>query len=219
MYILNIILSLTLIIFVSYFLYSRRFSIPCPSWLWWLIERDNPFFKINQSSTIIDHLELKPDMTILDVGCGPGRITIPIAKKISPTGKVVAIDIQANMISKAKEKAKRANLTNIQFIQAAIGEGKLEQENFDRALLVTVLGEIPKANQQAALEEIYNSLKLGGILSITEIILDPHFQSRTKVLEIARAAGFKEKNFFGNRFAFTINLIKPISKNGYIKDL
>lgn len=200
-----------LIILLGYLLYSRRYSIPCPSWLWWLIERDNPFFKINRASTIIDHIELTPGMTVLDVGCGPGRITIPAAKKVGPTGKIVALDIQAPMIKHAQAKAYAELLTNITFMQSGIGEGKLEQNKFDRALLVTVLGEIPKANQQAALEEIFNALKPGGILSVTEIIVDPHFQNRTKVLQIAHVAGFSEKNFFGNRFAFTMNLIKPLN--------
>ena len=52
-------------------------------------------------------------------------------------------------------------------------------------------------------------LKPGGILSVTEIIFDPHFQSRDTVLRLAGAVGFREKMFFGNRTAFTLNLEKP----------
>jgi len=65
---------------------------------------------------------------------------------------------------------------------------------------VTVLGEIP--NPQAALREIFTALKSGGILSITEIIFDNHFQSRKTVLKLAAEAGFREKMFFGNRIAY-----------------
>ena len=80
-------------------------------------------------------------------------------------------------------------------------------EPSDRALLVTVLGEIP--NREAALKEIFDALKPGGILSVTEVIYDPHFQSRDTILKLAGSAGFKEKAFFGNRYAFTLNLEKP----------
>ncbi len=77
----------------------------------------------------------------------------------------------------------------------------------DRALLVTVLGEIP--DREAALSQIFQALKPGGILSVTEIIFDPHYQSRSTVLRLASAAGFQEKAFFGNRIAFTLNFEKP----------
>ncbi len=85
----------------------------------------------------------------------------------------------------------------------------LEKDQYDQALLVTVLGEIP--NQKAAMEEIFNSLKPGGILSATEVIADPHFQKRDSVTDIAESVGFVEKNFFGNRISFTINFEKPLN--------
>ena len=74
------------------------------------------------------------------------------------------------------------------------------------ALLVTVLGEIP--DQVAALKEIYQALKPGGILSITEVIFDPHFQRRENVLHSAQATGFKEKDFFGRQLAYNMHLEK-----------
>ena len=44
---------------------------------------------------------------------------------------------------------------------------------------------------------------------MTEIIFDPHFQGRRTVASLAGEAGFREKAFFGNRIAFTMNLEKP----------
>ena len=60
---------------------------------------------------------------------------------------------------------------------------RFRANNFDRALLVTVLGEIP--DRDAALRAIFDALKPGGILSITEILRDPHYQRRTTVLRLA----------------------------------
>jgi ubiquinone/menaquinone biosynthesis C-methylase UbiE len=171
------------------------------------VELDNPFTETNRSDVIIQHLDLQPGMKVLDIGCGPGRLTIPVAKQVGPRGEVVAIDLQPGMLRRAQERAQAANLNNIRFLQVGVGDGKLEVSLADRALLVTVLGEIP--NREAALREAFDALKPGGILSVTEIIFDPHFQSRDTVVRLAGAVGFREKAFFGNRVAFTLNLEKP----------
>ena len=154
-------------------------------------------------------------MTVLDIGCGPGRLTIPVAEQVGPQGAVVAIDLQAGMLRRAQERAQAADLSNIRFVQARVGEGKLEAGLADRALLVTVLGEIP--DREAALREVFAALKPGGMLSVTETIFDPHFQRRDTVLRLADAVGFREKAFFGNRMAFTLNLERPIAANNRVQ--
>jgi ubiquinone/menaquinone biosynthesis C-methylase UbiE len=176
-------------------------------WLRWLVELDNPFTKTNRAHVIIEHLGVVPGMYVLDVGCGPGRLTIPLAKAVGENGCVVAIDVQAGMLKRAREKAEGAKLTNIRFVHTAIGQGTLERGRADRAVLVTVLGEIP--NREAALTEIFAALKPGGILSVTEVIFDPHFQRQETVRQLASAVGFRHKALFGNRFAYTMHLEKP----------
>ena len=182
---------------------SRRTSIPCPVWLSGLLEREYPF-GVNRARVIVQHLNLQPGMKVLDLGCGPGRLTIPLAEQLGPQGEVVAVDIQVGMLRRAQEKSQAAKLNNIQFLQAGAGEGKLARSQFDRVIMVTVLGEI--VDQEAALREIYESLKPGGLLSITETVTDPHFQRRDAVLRLARKVGFLEREFYGNRFVFTLNL-------------
>ena len=188
---------------------SRRRSLPCPVWLRWLVELDNPFTKTNRSAFIVRQLDLAPGMQVLDAGCGPGRLAIPIAQGVGKHGAVVAMDIQAGMLARARDKAQAAGLANIDFLRAGLGDGKLEPDRFDRALLVTVLGEIP--DRQKALNELFDSIKPGGILSVTEVIFDPHFQTRRTVVRLAAEAGFRERAFFGNRIAFVIHFEKPIN--------
>jgi len=207
-YVLISLIAVILIIGVAWRLGSRRHSLPCPVWLRWFVELDNPFTSTNRAAVIIEHLELLPGMTVLDAGCGPGRLTIPLAQKVGNDGKVIAVDIQPGMLKRAQHKAHQANISNIQFVEAALGQGELGQNRFDRAILVTVLGEIP--DRKAAVKEIYQALKPGGILSVTEIIFDPHFQSRRTVESIAEAAGFNQHTFFGNRIAYTISFEKPL---------
>lgn len=188
-------------------LFSRRREIPCPTWLGWMVERDNPFTKVNRARTIIELLGVKPRMKVLDAGCGPGRLTLPLAEAVGPQGEVMALDLQEGMLARVRAKVQSAGLQNVSFLHAGLGKGKLPQSCFDRAVLVTVLGEIP--DQAAALQEIHSALKPGGILSVTEVIFDPHFQRRETVVRLAEAAGFKEKSFFGKKLAYTLHLEKP----------
>jgi ubiquinone/menaquinone biosynthesis C-methylase UbiE len=201
------IVLVVIVVFVTWHFASRRHSLPCPVWLSWLVELDNPFTKTNRAAIIIEHLDIIPGMTVLDMGCGPGRVTVPAAEKVGQQGKVVAVDIQEGMLRRAEEKAKKAGISNIQFVQAGAGEGKLERSYFDRVLLVTVLGEIP--DRESAMKELFDALKPGGVLSITEVIFDPHFQRRSTVRNIAQSVGFREKRFFGNAIAYTLHFEKP----------
>lgn len=187
---------------------ARLTNLPCPSWLAWSVERDNPFTSATRAASVIEAADLRPGMHVLDLGCGPGRITIPAARAVMPGGEVLAVDIQPAMIRRAEARAATAHLTNIRFLQAAIGEGKLPVAQFDRAFLVTVLGEIP--DRQAALAEIFGALRPGGALTVAEIALDPHYQRRASVLKLAASAGFREGDFHGAWYGYSLNLIKPL---------
>lgn len=187
-------------------LFSNRRSLPCPSWLGWMVELDNPFTKVNRARFIVDHLEVEPGMNVLDAGCGPGRLTLPLASAVGPEGDVLALDVQAGMLVRVREKLQEAGLQNVRTVQAELGKGTLPLDAYDRAVLVTVLGEIP--DQQAALREIHDALKPGGILSITEVIFDPHFQRRETVVRAAAAVGFEQRRFFGRRLAYTLHFEK-----------
>ena len=186
---------------------SCRQSLPCPVWLRWLVELDNPFTKTNRAAFIVETLALSEGMTVLDAGCGPGRLTIPLARSVGPAGRVVALDIQAGMLARAKAKTDAAGFANVEFIAAGLGDSKLPADRFDRVVLVTVLGEIP--NRAAAIAELFRALKPGGILAIVEVIFDPHFQTRHAVTRLAVSTGFRERAFFGHRWAYVIHFQKP----------
>ena len=193
--------------FCGWMVVSRRHRMPCPAWLAWLVELDNPFFKSIRADAIISRLDLAPGMRVLDLGCGPGRLTIPLAQAVGPGGRVVAIDLQAAMLARAKANAERARVGNIDFHALAIGKDALPAGAFDRAVLVAVLGEV--SDRTAALRQIFDALKPGGILAVTEAIADPHFQPRGRILSLASPVGFREIRRTGGRFAFTLYLERP----------
>ncbi len=199
--------ALVVLVSLLWRVFSNRQALPCPSWLGWMVELDNPFTRVNHARFIVNHLGLEPGMTVLDAGCGPGRVTIPLAEAVGPRGEVVALDVQDEMLARVRVKAGAAGLQNVRTLQAELGQGDLPLDGLDRAVLVSVLGEVPK--QAAALREIYDALKPGGVLSITEVIFDPHFQRREPVERLTEAAGFTQKAFLGKRLAYTMHVEKP----------
>jgi ubiquinone/menaquinone biosynthesis C-methylase UbiE len=69
------------------------------------------------------------------------------------------------------------------------------------------LGEIP--DRSAALAQCYQALKPGGRLSITELIPDPHYQTRSTVRRLAVEAGFRLLSIQGGWCFYTANFVKP----------
>lgn len=188
---------------------ARRTSAPCPAWLSWMLDpgiRERPIGR----GGAIDALALEPGMRVADVGCGPGVLTVLIARAVGPEGEVVALDIQPAMLDRLKRRVAKAGVTNVRPVRAGAGEGTLENRYFDRALLATVLGEIP--DRERALREIYEALKPGGFLVVAEVFGDPHYQFRGKVAELGRDAGFELGETTGGFFAYTMRLYRPFAE-------
>lgn len=202
-----ILIVLVIIIAFAWRIASRRYILPCPVWMKWLLDPPSSCGVSARTQKTIGFLDIRSGMSVLDAGCGPGRLTIPIAQLIGPGGEVTAMDLQDGMLQEVQNRARLANLSNIRFLRAGIGEGKIERDRFDRVVLITVLGEIP--DREAALREIFEALKPGGILLVEETIRDPHYQTRSTVTRLASAVGFIEKEFSGNWFSYIFTWKKP----------
>jgi ubiquinone/menaquinone biosynthesis C-methylase UbiE len=78
----------------------------------------------------------EPHMKVLDVGCGPGALTIELAKR---TREAVGIDYDREMIAHAKRNAHGAGVTNIEFRSASAQKLPFEAETFDLVTATSVL--------------------------------------------------------------------------------
>src|SRR5215510_15307809 len=87
---LAVAIGLAALAVAAWLVVSRRRSLPCPVWLRWMVELDNPFTKTNRAHVIVEYLRVAPGMYVLDIGCGPGRLTVPLAKAVGESGCVVA---------------------------------------------------------------------------------------------------------------------------------
>jgi ubiquinone/menaquinone biosynthesis C-methylase UbiE len=185
---------------------SRVWSIPCLSLLAGTLE--SPFAqRLNGTRTTLERLGLRPGQRVLEIGPGPGRLLIPAAKGVLPGGEAVGIDIQKGMIDRLKARAEQAGVTNLKAILGDAAQPHVEGGSFDLVFLCTALGEIP--DRPAALAQCYRALKPGGVLSVTEMFGDPHYQSRATVRKLAEAVGFRPRSVQGGWWRFTADFVKP----------
>jgi ubiquinone/menaquinone biosynthesis C-methylase UbiE len=198
--------GIALALIVAAGLVWRWAAWPCPAWLVPLLE--NPYFDtVAGAERLLARAGVRPGMRVLDAGCGPGRLTVPAARRVGPSGRVVALDVQPRMLAKLAARVEAERLENVELVQGGLGDGKLPVETFDAALLVTVLGEI--SDPAAALREIHRSLRPGGVLSVTEVLPDPHYQRLSRVRALAAGAGFREAELARGWVSYTLNLVRP----------
>jgi SAM-dependent methyltransferase len=184
---------------------SRSWCLPCPALLAWSLE--NPLLqRLNGTRMILDRLSLKPGQRVLELGPGPGRLLIPAAKQVFPGGEAVGIDIQPAMIERLKRRADAAGASNLKAILGDASQPHVPEVSFDIVFLCAALGEIP--DRTAALAQCYRALKPGGVLSITEMFGDPHYQSRSVVKRLAEERGFRFQSIKGGWWLFTAQFIK-----------
>jgi ubiquinone/menaquinone biosynthesis C-methylase UbiE len=115
-------------------------------------------------------LALKPGISVVDLGCGPGDYSIPIAKIIGKEGRVYAVDLWEGCIEFLKSEIERLGIGNIEPLLADMSRRlPFEGGSVDACLMATILHDL-KDNQShdATLTEVKRFLKKGGIFAIVE---------------------------------------------------
>lgn len=114
----------------------------------------------NTTDKMLDMAEINADKRVLDVAAGAGEQTVTAAKRVGPSGYVLATDLSPEILSFAQIQAKGAGLENVE-TQPMDGEAlTLEDESFDA--VISRVGLIYFPDQQKALREMLRVLKPGG---------------------------------------------------------
>ena len=106
---------------------------------------------------------LKPGLRLLDIGCGPGTISMGLAKMVAP-GEVLAVDASARQIEEARRRAKEAGISNIQFQAESVYALPFREGEFDLVFAHALLEHLQEP--LAALGEIRRVLKPGGLAAM-----------------------------------------------------
>ena len=115
---------------------------------------------------------LKPGLRVLDFGCGPGSLTLSLAKAVEP-GDVHGVDMEKSQIDVARSSAEEGGYANATFHVADVTDLPFDDDSFDVAHCHAVLMFVP--DTRAVLTEVKRVLKPGGIISSRETIIESSF--------------------------------------------
>ena len=88
--------------------------------------------------TALDKIGIRPGMVVADVGAGVGYFSVRVGKRIGPQGKVLAVDVQPEMLAILRNRAAKAKLTNIEPILGSESDPHLPAASCDLILMVDV---------------------------------------------------------------------------------
>ena len=115
---------------------------------------------------------LRPGLRVLDVGCGPGHVSLALARAVTP-GEVYAIDVEPTQVEMSRQLAAERSVANVMFEVADALRLPFDDGFFDIVNFCDVLAYIP--DTQAALSEARRALKPDGIVYCREMIVDSNF--------------------------------------------
>jgi precorrin-6B methylase 2 len=115
---------------------------------------------------VLNALDLKPGMTVADIGAGTGYYTWRIAQRVGASGTVYAVDVQPEMIKALEQQMSRRDATNVKPVLGTTADPKLPQSSLDLALMVDVYHEFEYPHEM--LSAIVRALKPGGRLVFVE---------------------------------------------------
>jgi tRNA A58 N-methylase Trm61 len=119
-----------------------------------------------QPEKALDALKLKPGMVVADIGAGVGYMSLRMAKRVGPSGKVYANDLQPEMLARLRENAAKAKIANVITVLGDVDDPKLPANTMDLVLLVDVYHEF--SQPQKMLRKIRETLKSDGRLVLLE---------------------------------------------------
>jgi ubiquinone/menaquinone biosynthesis C-methylase UbiE len=129
-----------------------------PGWAKW--EREFSAGLSSATDTLIDMVGIRPGMRVLDLACGAGSQTILAARRVGPTGNVLACDISATMLDHVRANVTAAGLRNVETVECAAEELDTALPPFDAA--ISRLGLMLFPAPSSALEATQRVLKPGA---------------------------------------------------------
>ena len=126
--------------------------------------------KEERTDKLLKALPVKAGMTVVDLGAGSGYYTFPLAKKVGPKGKVLAVDIQKEMLDLIESRKKSRGVENIETILGTVTDPKLPVGKVDLILMVDVYHEFSHPFEMT--EAMVKALAPKGLLVFVEYRLE-----------------------------------------------
>ncbi len=146
--------------------------------------------KEEASSKMIDELKLQPGQVVADIGAGTGRLTLMMAEKVGNDGKVMAVDVQQEMLDLMSVKLKQRQIKNVELVKGTQKSPKLSEASLDLALFVDVYHEF--AFPYEMLLEVSKAMKVGGRVVLIEFRMEDESVPIKLVHKMTEAQAKKE---------------------------
>lgn len=146
---------------------ERHHHRVCPWWLgYWLI---NPLRRLLENPSSIYGTLVDEGMTVLEPGCGMGFFTLDLARRVGPSGRVIALDVQEKMLAGLRRRARRRGLDgriDARLVSAeSLGADDLAGA-VDLVVVLHVAHEVP--DQRRFFDELEGALKPQGQVLVVE---------------------------------------------------
>jgi len=162
----------------------------CPWWLGYLLV--SPLRKLLQNPRKVIEPYIHAEMTVVEIGPGMGFFTLEIAKKVEASGRVIAIDIQPQMLERLEQRAAKANLRDRIETRLArsdsMGMADLAAA-VDFVFAYAVVHELP--DDRAFFKEVFDVLKPSALLFIAEPGRHVSVELFNEELQKAQKEGFE----------------------------
>ncbi|WP_419722894.1 class I SAM-dependent methyltransferase [Sphingobium aquiterrae] len=122
--------------------------------------------RLNEADDIMNRAGIKPGMTVADIGAGEGYYTTRLARRVGPTGRVLAEDIMPETIDALGRRITRENWHNVSVKLGTADDPRLPAGSFDRVLMVHMYHEI--AEPYAFLWHLHPALKPDGEVIVVD---------------------------------------------------
>jgi ubiquinone/menaquinone biosynthesis C-methylase UbiE len=182
-------------------LWWRKNPSACPYSQRFWVEAPHPIITRERLREI---LEPQAGERVLEVGPGTGYYTLDLAEWVGADGSIEIFDLQQEMLDHTIRRAREGGLWNVNPTQGDAQDLPYEDDSFDAAILITVLGEIP--DQDAGLREVARVLRPGGRLIVGELFGDPHMVTLGSLERRAQGAGLRLTRRVGPPLAYFARL-------------
>jgi ubiquinone/menaquinone biosynthesis C-methylase UbiE len=161
--------------------------------------------KEEQPTKLIEALKFQPGDMVADVGAGSGYLSFRLAEAVGDKGKILAEDIQPEMLDIIKRKMKDKKVTNVEPILGTLTDPKLPKEGVDLIIMVDVYHEFDHPYEMT--DAMVQALKPGGRLVFVEYRLEDPDVPIKLVHKMSEKQVVKEMGAFPLRFVKTIDTL------------
>jgi len=119
-----------------------------------------------QIDRVMDLLHIQPGKTVADIGAGGGWFTVRAARRVAPTGHVVAEDINPKAVDAIRQRAQTEHLTNIEPVLGTPDDPHLAPGTIDAALMLKVYHEV--AHPQTVLANLHAAMRPNALFGIID---------------------------------------------------